>query len=322
MASNHKNRFKPPSILEFQERFATEEDCIRFLFAKRWPNGWTCPRCGSAKSYPIKGRRVFECANCRYQVSVTAGTVLQKTRTPLRVWFLAIFFMVTDKRGISSVGLARLLGVSQKKAWFMLHKLRKAMAVRNGRYKLDGFVELDESFFGAPKEGGGRGRGTAKKKVLAGLSLTKDGKPRHLRLRVLPRINRANLMPALEEMITPGTTVKTDGLRSYLGLTEKGYHHERVIATETEVLVELRWIHVAISNAKALIGGTYHGLGAAEGKHLQAYLEEYTYRYNRRQRLDTIFDRMVVAVVSCPVWTYQDITGKKRSDKKAKREAA
>lgn len=322
MASNRKNRFKPPSILEFERCFATEEDCARFLFEKRWPKGWTCPRCGGTKCYPIKGRRLFECANCHYQVSVTAGTVLHKTRTPLRLWFLAIFFMVTDKRGISSVGLARLLGISQKKAWFMLHKLRRAMAVRNGLYKLDGIVELDESFFGAPKEGGCRGRGTAKKKVLVGLSLTKDGKPRHLRLKVLPRIDRAHLEPAVEETVAAGATIKTDGLRSYLGLPDKGYRHERIIAAETEILEELRWIHVAISNVKALIGGTYHGLGAADGKHLQAYLHEYAYRYDRRHRPDTIFDRLVVAVVSCPVWTYRDIIGKKRICKNVKLQAA
>ena len=164
MTPNRKNKFKPPSILEFQERFATEEDCARFLFEQRWPNGWVCPRCGATKCYPIKKRGLYECSACRYQVSVTAGTVLHKTRTPLRLWFLAIFLDTTDKRGISSVGLGKQLGISQKKAWCMLHKLRRAMGERDGQYRLDGLVELDESFFGAPKEGGCRGRCTARNK--------------------------------------------------------------------------------------------------------------------------------------------------------------
>ena len=322
MPSNHKNRFKPPSILEFQRRFATEEDCARFLFAKRWPKGWACPRCGTAKCYPIEGRGLYECAGCRYQVSVTAGTVLHKTRTPLRLWFLAIFFVTTDKRGISSVGLGKHLGISQKKAWCMLHKLRKAMAVRNGLYKLGGVVELDESFFGAPKEGGCRGRGTAKKKVLVGLSLTNDGKPLHLRLQVMPRIDRAHLEPAIEDMVAPGATIKTGGLRSYLMLGGKGYQHKRTVASESNILEELRWLHVAVSNAKALIGGTHHGLGRVDGKHLQAYLHEYAYRFNRRYRPDTIFDRCVVAVAACPVWTYRDITGTKHVYKNDKLRAA
>ena len=171
--------------------------------------------------------------------------------------------MVTDKRGISSVGLAKQLGVSQKKAWCMLHKLRKAMAVRNGLYKLDGVVELDESFFGAPKEGGCRGRGTAKNKVLVCLLLANDGKPNHICLQVVPRIDRAHLEPAIADMVAPGATVKTDGLRSYLSLSGKGYQHERIIAAETDILEEPRWLHVAVSNAKALIGGTHHGLGRA-----------------------------------------------------------
>ena len=155
MPAKRKRRFKPLSLVEFQARFATEEDCARFLFEKRWPNGWVCPRCGADKYYPIRSRKLFECACCQYQASVIAGTVMQGTRTPLRLWFLAIFLMGTDKRGLSSVGLAGRLGISQKRAWYILHKLRKAMSERNGRYKLDGLVELDESFFGAPKEGVG-----------------------------------------------------------------------------------------------------------------------------------------------------------------------
>jgi len=322
MSSNRKSRFQPLSILEFQQCFATEEACARFLFEKRWPKGWACPRCGRSKCYPIEGRGLYECAYCRYQASLTAGTVLQGTRTPLRLWFLAIFLMVTDKRGISSVGLAKQIGISQKQAWAMLHKLRKAMAVRNGLYKLDGVVELDESFFGAAKEGGCRGRGTAKKKVLVGLSLAGDGKPRHIRLQVLPRIDRAHLMPAIEGMVAAGATVKTDGLRSYLALGDKGYRHDRIVAARTDIMEELRWIHVGISNMKALIGGTYHGLGAADGKHLQAYLDEFAYRYDRRHRPDTIFTRCVVAVAACPVWTYRDITGAKPVCKKTQLQAA
>ena len=309
MAGNRRNKFKPPSLLDLQDRFSSEKDCAEFLFNRRWPDGFKCPRCGTEKCYPIKRRGLYECAACRYQVSVTAGTVLHGTRTPLRLWFTAIFLMTTDKRGISSVWLGKQLGVSQKRAWVMLHKLRKAMAVRNGRYKLDGVVELDESFFGAPKEGGCRGRGMAKQKVLVGLSLTKDGKPLHLRLQVLPSLDRAHLEPAIEDMVVPGATVKTNGLRSYLTLGDKGYRHERIIATRPNPSEESRWLQVIVSNVKALLGGTHHGLGRADGKHLQAYLHECSYRFDRRHRPDTIFDRCVSAAAACPIWTYRDITG-------------
>jgi transposase-like protein len=318
MPSNHKKKLKPLSLLEFQARFVTEEDCVHFLFEKRWPKGWACPRCGAAKCYKIENRRLFECARCRYQVTVTAGTVLHKTRTALRLWFLAIFFMVTDKRGISSVGLAKQLGISQKKACVMLHKLRKAMAIRNGLYKLDGMVEIDESFFGAPKEGGCRGKGTAKKKVLVGLSLSEDGRPLHIRLQVLPHIDREHIEPAIADRVAPGATIKTDGLRSYLGLGNKGYRHDRIFAAHWSTPEALRWLHTAVSNAKALIGGTYHGLSAADSKHLQTYLHEYAYRYNRRHRPDTILDHCIAAVAACHAWTYWDITGSKRAYTKGK----
>ena len=233
MARNRLNKFKPPSLLDFQDRFASEKDCAEYLFTRRWPDGFRCPRCGGRKCYRIRSRGIYECAACRYQASVTAGTVLHGTRTPLRLWFTAIFLLVTDKRGISSVGLGKQLGVPQKRAWVMLHKLRKAMAVRNGLYRLDGLVELGESFFGDPKEGGGRNGVTARQKVLAGLSVTKDGRPLHLRLQVLPCLDRAHLEPTIEAMVAPGATVKTDGLRSYLMLGDKGYRHERIIAARS-----------------------------------------------------------------------------------------
>ena len=321
MPAKRKRRFKPLSLVEFQARFATEEDCARFLFEKRWPNGWFCPRCGADKYYPIKRRKLFECARCQYQASVIAGTVMQGTRTPLRLWFLAIFLMGTDKRGLSSVGLAGRLGISQKRAWYILHKLRKAMSERNGRYKLDGRVELDESFFGAPKEGGSRRRCAAKHRVLAGLSFTPEGNPLHLRLQVLPGLGREHLAPAIERMVASGAIVRTNGLRSYLMLGEQGYWHERVIASRRETSEELSWMRTIVSNAMALIAGTHHGLGR-DGKHLQAYLDEFCYRFSRRHRPDTIFERCVSAVAACPVWTYRDITGRKRVRRNAKLKAA
>lgn len=311
MARNHSARFKPLTILEFQKHFATEDDCARFLFEKRWPDGWVCPRCGEKKAYPISKRRLYECSACGHQASVTAGTVLHKTRTPLRFWFIAMFLLVTDKRGISSVTLSKHLGITQKKAWYMLQKLRRAMTKREERYKLKGLVELDESFFGAPKEGGNRGRDTSKIKVLVGLSLDDAGRPIYLRMRALPKLDRAHLEPAIQTMVASGATIRTDGLRGYLSLPARGYSHERVIMKESSVNDNLKWLQVAVSNAKALIGGTYHGLGA---KHFQAYLDEYDYRFNRRLRLDLIFDRIATAVATCEIWTYADITGNPAAD--------
>jgi len=301
--------FKPPSLLEFQQYFATEDDCSRFLYERRWKDGWNCPRCRNNKCYPIKDRALYECSACRYQVSVTAGTVLHKTRTSLRLWFLAIFLVTTDKRGISSVGLGRQLGISQKKAWYTLHKLRRAMGERDGHYRLDGLVELDASFFGSPKEGGCRGRCVSKQKVLVGLSRTPEGKPGRLRLKVLQRGDRVHLEQAVALMVAPGAHIKTNGLRGFLSLGAKGFAHERVVVKDAASLGDQGWRKVIVSNVKAVIGGTYHGLGQAGGKHLQAYLDEYGYRFSRRHRPDLIFTSCIMAVAACPIWTYRDIVG-------------
>ena len=135
-----------------------------------------------------------------------------------------------DKRGISSVVLEKQLGISQKTAWLLLQKLRKAMGEREAQYKLEGFVELDECFFISPREGGSRRRQKTKTRVLAGLSLTKEGKPLHIKFKVLPCNDRPHLEQAVESMVAPGATVVTNGLRSYLSLGGKGFLHERVLA--------------------------------------------------------------------------------------------
>jgi transposase-like protein len=278
-----------------------------------------CPKCQTKKCYYISERKLYECADCRHQVSVTAGTIFHKTRTPLHIWFWAIFLVTSDKRGISSLGLSKMLGITQKKAWLMLQKIRKAMAHREERYQLAGLVELDESFFGATKEGGSRGRGTSKTKVLVGLSLNHVGYPCYLRFKVLPRINRETLDPIIEKLIIPGAKVKTDGLRCYLSLPQKGYQHERILANQVNILESMHWLHTAISNAKALIGGTFHGL---DSKYLQSYLDEIGYRFNRRHMLDRIFERCVVAMAESPIWTYWDIIGKAPKPRKTRLKAA
>jgi len=314
MPSNRTKHSKPMSLTEFQKYYCDEKACIDHLFRSRWPHGWACPKCQGKKGYYIAKRRVYECAECRYQVSVTAGTIFHKTRTPLHIWFLAVFLVTTDKRGFSALGLSKMLGISQKKAWLMLQKIRKAMSHREECYQLTGLVELDESFFGATKEGGSRGRGTSKTKVLVGLSLNSLGYPCFLRFKVLPRINRNTLDPVIEKMIIPGAKIKTDGLRSYLSLSQKGYQHERILASQTNILESMRWLHTMISNAKALIGGTFHGL---DSKYLQSYLDEFSYRFNRRHMLERIFEHCIVAMTDCPQWTYWDIIGKSPKLKKA-----
>lgn len=294
------------TLVEFLQRFGRDEDCVRFLFDKRWPGGWVCPQCGGKKGYQIEKRSLWECAACGRQASVTAGTVLHGTRTPLRHWFLAMFLLVMDKRGLSSVALGKQIGISQKKAWYMLHKLRHAMSERERLYRLDGIVQLKEYLFGKPREGGSRCRDLTKTVVLAGLSLGNSGAPRYLRMVVLERQDRAHIESAVDRIAAPGSTIHTNDLRCFRSLSARGYDHQ-TLPMRKEPPSLAPWPHVATSNVRAAIGGTFHGV---RSKHIQAYLDEHDYRFNRRFELHLLFDRIVTAVAACPIFTYADITGK------------
>lgn len=170
------------TLRTFQQRFKTDDDCRQHLFSIGFPNGFRCPDCGHNRYYLISKRVLFQCTACRHQTSLTAGTILHKTRTPLRIWFWALFLVAHDKRGISALALARELDVSYKTAWLLLHKIRYAMRSRDEQYVLSGIVEMDETYFGGPGEEPKRGRGTNKTPTLVALSLRPDGKPKFLKM--------------------------------------------------------------------------------------------------------------------------------------------
>ena len=147
---------------EFRTRFSTEESCRAELFRLRFPNGFVCPKCGCTEYYPVRGRNAFQCRACRHQTSVTAGTVMHRTHLPLTVWFWAIYLCATDKRGISAVQLSRTLNICYESAWYLLHRIRRAMAQRDEKYALSGIVEMDDGYVGGATHNGKRGRGTDK----------------------------------------------------------------------------------------------------------------------------------------------------------------
>lgn len=300
---------EPIRLLDFQKRFATDEACEQHLFKVRWPNGFACPECGCSKYYRIEKRRLYQCAECRHQTSVTAGTVIHRSHLPLRNWFWAIFLCATDKRGHSATLLAEELGLSYQTAWHVLHKLRSAMAERDFRYVLAGVVELDDAYFGGGSDEGTEplrrhsGRGTTKTKVAIGLATT-DEKPLYVKMQVLPALTAEELSGFVLDNVDPEASVLTDAFKGFLGLSDIVSKHEmKVYAKEPAEF--LKWIHIVISNAKAFITGTYHGLGE---KHLQAYLDEFCYRFNRRFRHDEIFSRLLAACVDGNPLTYAELT--------------
>lgn len=269
----------PKTQLEFERQFATVEDCRRYLAALRWSEGFVCPGCGGAPAWTMR-QGLWLCRGCRRQVSVLAGTIFQDTHVPLTLWFRAMWYITSQKNGGSALGLQRVLGLgSYRTAWMMLRKLRRAM-VRPGRERLRGRVEVDETYWGAV-EAGVVGRLTHDKALIAvAVEQEGDGFGR-IRLRRLTDLCKTSLRGFLSEAVEPGSTIITDGLPAYREIP--GYHHEAIVVRKAEVDAStlLPRVHRVISLLKRWLLGTHQGAIAHE--HLDDYLNEFVFRFNRRK---------------------------------------
>ncbi len=275
-------------LVEFVRRFSTEEKCIEAFAGLKWPQGFSCQKCEGEKAHHLKTRpRIFECAGCGFQNSVTAGTVFHKTRTDLSKWFLAAYLIASDKRGISALQISRELSLRYDTAWTMCHKLRAALFERQG-FELSQFVEADEAFYGGYREKGRRGRAMNDKKAMLALVVerreSKRGKRSawiagSARIEVIEHADAASLTYFIRRNVAPGTRVQTDGWRGYNGLAAAGYDHTPLVSPGAEAIENLPLVHLMISNLKAWLNGTFHGVSK---KHLARYLREWNYRFNRR----------------------------------------
>ena len=278
------------SFSSFIKRFSTEQACAEYLYQVKWPDGFVCPKCGCREHYPIRHHGRYQCKSCRHQTSLTANTVMHRTHLPLAKWFWAIYLVSCDKRGISALALSGKIEVAYETAWYMLRRIRGAMEMRDERYYLEGIVEFDDSYFGA-KIKGKEGRGAGNQPVFVAVSKDSTGHPAYLKMHTTENIRRPAVRSFVTENIKSGSTVQTDGFRSYRQPLAKDYIHEyQNFEPDAELL---RWLHMIIGNAKAFINGTYHGTST---KHLQMYLSEFCYRFNRRNYHGGIFDRLLVAV--------------------------
>lgn len=295
----------PENLLDFASRFATEESCYAFVFDSRWPDGFRCPKCGYAEAYPRPKRKQVECGKCGHCASVTAGTVMSNTKIPLRSWLWAAWLTVTSKGGLSAAELARQIGAHPESAFTMLHKLRHAM-VAPARGMLKGRVEIDETYVGGP-EPGKRGRGAGGKAIVIGAVEDRGEHAGRLRLRRINTVDSLNLHKFVREVVEPGSTIVTDGNPAYRGLDD--YKHvvemaDRDARTQDDVL---RFFHLAVSNLKTWLKGTHHG--RVESKHLQAYLDEFVFRYNRRRNLGGAVQTLLGLSSRADPLTYDDIYG-------------
>jgi len=296
----------PMTFDEFIARFSTEEQCREYLYSLRFPNGFCCPKCSSDKSWKI-GEVLYECSVCGRQTSTTAGTMFQDTRKPLRTWFIAIWWITTQKNGASAQGLQQVLGLkSYQTAWTWLHKIRAAM-VNPNRAKLSGVIEIDETLIGGLATGK-RGRG-AENKVLVVIAAELDGKKLgRCRLGIVPDASSLSLHAFIENNVEAGSKLITDGWGGYNGIEKKGYSHEiHIQKGEDDEEKLLPHIHTISSLLKRWLLGTHQG--RVEEKHLQAYLDEYVFRFNRRKAAQRglLFYRLLECAMQTQTITYNDL---------------
>jgi transposase-like protein len=271
----------PRTLAELEARFGTESACREYLQALRFPEGYRCPRCQGRIAWTTK-RNLLVCAACQYQLSLTAGTIFQDTRKPLTMWFRAIWWVTAQKNGASALGLQHILGLgSYATAWTWLHKLRRAM-VRPDRERLHGRVEVDETYIGG-LEHGAQGRKTATKALVV-IACEEDRKGiGRIRLRQIANPSMGTLRRFVVETIEPGSVVHTDGWEGYKGLELAGYPHEVSVVKRSKQPADelLPRVHLIASHLKRWLLGTHQG--AVSPKHLDYYLDEFTFRFNRRK---------------------------------------
>jgi|SRR5579859_1369236 len=302
------------------DRFASEAACRDFLVQLRWSEGFRCPRCAGVKGWPLKGRGLVQCAACNHQVSVIAGTIFQDTHKPLRLWFQAIWLVTSQKQGASALSLKQNLGLgSYETAWVWLHKLRAAM-VRPDRDRLQGPVEVDEAVVGGVEDGlYGRQRNA---KSLIAIAVEEQGRGLgRIRMRRIDKADGGNLGAFVADVVSPGAVVHTDAWQGYAGLARLGYDHQpvsvRAQARGREAAVELMpRVHLVASLLKRWMIGTHQGAVSLE--HLDYYLDEFSFRFNRRRsrRRGLLFLRLLENAVRIDPLPYEAIverTGKPRA---------
>ena len=297
----------PGSLIAFQQRFPDEAACAAYLAAVRWPHGFVCPCCGESKAWALQTKAwTYQCAGCGRQTSVTAGTLLHGSKLPLTLWFWAAYLMATHSNGISALQLQHQLALgSYKTAWLLCAKLRAGM-VAPGRSLLSGLIEVDETEIAYRRKddppAGGGGRSHQGKILIAGAVEVAEGGAGlgRIRLAEIPDYSANSLHPFLAAHLAPGATAKTDGWSGYPGAPGL-VHDPHTIGTMAAHIV-LPGIHRVFSNFKTWALGVYHGL---RPHHLQSYLDEFVFRFNRRRRRQAGFGTLLgIAAAHAPL-TYR-----------------
>lgn len=301
MAKNKVQFQKGLSLPQFLNKYGTEEKCHQVLYRLRWPTGFVCPRCGQKKHCLISTRHLYQCNYCGLQTSLTSRTIFAATKLPLTVWFLAVYLITQSKDGISSLNLARSLGVSANTALSIKHKLQQTMKERDDSQTLSQLILIDDAYWGGKKQDGIRGRGaTGKTPFVASVSLTRKGRPDRMRLSRVTGFLKGEIAAWAQKHLSQFSTVITDGLNCFPGVQAAQCDHEAVITHTDKGYDEnqiFKWVNVMIGNVKNALHGTYHHVSK---QHLPRYLSEFCYRFNRRYDLHEMVDRLAYVALRTP----------------------
>lgn len=292
---------KTMTLLEFQKQYKKEEDCIDAIARLRWSKGFVCPDCGNTEGTRLSTRRAIQCGACRHQISVTAGTIFEKTRVSLLKWFWMIYLVAHDKGGASALRLANHLGMHYSTVWHMLHKIREAMSKRDSEsIRLGGLIELDEGFFGGKKR---------KCQVLVMVEQGKESAGSLVMKRILGRVADGPSIKRVVQGFVDNESQQyfvTDNAWAHSVLkTHMGHNLQSYNSTPASAAKQLPWVHLAISLAKRFLLGTYHGVSR---KYMQKYLDEFCFRFNRRHKEDQIHESLIRACIGTPPLSYAALT--------------
>jgi len=299
----------PNTYRGFVEMFPDDVTCAAYLVKLRWPEGFVCPACKTKADPWQASRGRLTCQFCRHQASATAGTIFDKTRTPLTTWFEAAWHVSTAKNGLSAKTLERTLGTKYRVAWTMLQRFRVAM-VDAERKQLSGNIEVDEAFIGGVKQSGKRGRGAIKNIVAIAIEIMEPTGFGRVRMRHIPDASGDSLVPFVCDVTVPGTVVHTDGWNGYNGLAVNGFIRKITVQSSSgdPAHVSMPGVHRVSSLLKRWVLGTHQGSVVPE--HLQSYLEEFTFRFNRRtsRSRGLVFRRLLERAVATGPITERDVT--------------
>jgi transposase-like protein len=301
-----RRRIRILSVAQFRQRFGTAEQCSAHLARVRWPAGFVCPACGCGRATFIATRGLHQCADCRRQTSITAGTIFHKSRVGLDKWFWALYRLAQDKKGCSAMLLSKELDVSYPTAWLMGHKIRQAMAQGSLRRMLQGVVELDDTYLGG-KRSGRRGRGASgKTPLLVAVEVGAKGKAGQAVLAAVRHLRKPRVTQFVEASVAPEATIRTDQLPIYRHLGALAYEHEgSKVGSHGDTATRLfPTVHTVISNLKRFVLGRHH---ATEGKHASRYLGEFTYRFNHRWWEANLFETLIDLCARSQVITYPQL---------------